>query len=167
MRIVKKGVALILVLTLVLGLMPVLAMADDEPSIVLKPDAQFVKAGDSFQVDVYLKAGSSAMSVAGMELYFTYDESKVSVAVDEATYSYFTKAGKVNQWSLETGVETKGLIVVAGATANSLVYLTPIPDEEILLGSLNFQALSDITTGTIEFGLNQDFSQGNKYGLEQ
>lgn len=165
MRIVKKGVALILVLTLVLGLMPVLAMADDEPSIVLKPDAQFVKAGDSFQVDVYLKAGSSAMSVAGMELYFTYDESKVSVAVDEATYSYFTKAGKVNQWSLETGVETKGLIVVAGATANSLVYLTPIPDEEILLGSLNFQALSDITTGTIEFGLNQDFSQGNKYGL--
>lgn len=165
MRIVKKGVALILVLTLVLGLMPVLAMADDEPSIVLKPDAQFVKAGDSFQVDVYLKAGSSAMSVAGMELYFTYDESKVSVAVDEATYSYFTKAGKVNQWSLETGVETKGLIVVAGATANSLVYLTPDPDEEILLGSLNFQALSDITTGTIEFGLNQDFSQGNKYGL--
>lgn len=165
MRIVKKGVALILVLTLVLGLMPVLAMADDEPSIVLKPDAQFVKAGDSFQVDVYLKAGSSAMSVAGMELYFTYDESKVSVAVDEATYSYFTKAGKVNQWSLETGVETKGLIVVAGATANSLVYLTPNPDEEILLGSLNFQALSDITTGTIEFGLNQDFSQGNKYGL--
>lgn len=165
MRIFKKGIALILVLTLVLGLMPVLAMADDEPSIVLKPDAQFVKAGDSFQVDVYLKAGSSAMSVAGMELYFTYDESKVSVAVDEATYSYFTKAGKVNQWSLETGVETKGLIVVAGATANSLVYLTPDPDEEILLGSLNFQALSDITTGTIEFGLNQDFSQGNKYGL--
>ena len=165
MRIFKKGIALILVLTLVLGLMPVLAMADDEPSIVLKPTAQFVKAGDSFQVEVYLKAGSSAMSVAGMELYFTYDESKVSVAVDENTYSYFTKAGKVNQWSLETGVTTKGLVVVAGATANSLVYLIPQPDEEILLGSLNFQALSEISTGTIEFGLNQDFSQGNKYGL--
>lgn len=165
MRIFKKGIALILVLTLVLGLMPVLAMADDEPSIVLKPTAQFVKAGDSFQVEVYLKAGSSAMSVAGMELYFTYDESKVSVAVDEATYSYFSKAGKVNQWSLETGVTTKGLVVVAGATANSMVYLTPNPDEEILLGSLNFQALSEISTGTMEFGLNQDFSQGNRYGL--
>lgn len=165
MRIVKKGIALILVLTFVFGMMPVASMADDEPSILLKPTDQFVKAGDSFKVQVFLKAGSSAMSVAGIELYFTYDDSKVSVAVDQSTYSYFSKEGKVNQWSLETGVETKGLVVVAGATANKLVYLTPNPDEEILLGSLNFQAIDDVVPGTMEFGLNQDFSEGNKYGL--
>ena len=162
MKIVRKGLAVLLTLVMLVGTLPMYALAADSPQIVLEPKSEAVSPGNDYSVDVYFKAGNSEVALAGIELYFVYDNMRLQPKA--LAFKRNSQNDYINEWSFTTGKNTPGLITVAGGTAE--LYVEVSAGESVLLGTLNFEVTETAPGGIVQVGLNQDFTADNPYGLE-
>ena len=162
MKIVRKGLAVLLTLVMLVGTLPMYALAADSPQIVLEPKSEAVSPGNDYSVDVYFKAGNSEVALAGIELYFVYDNMRLQPKA--LAFKRNSQNDYINEWSFTTGKNTPGLITVAGGTAE--LYVEVSAGESVLLGTLNFEVTETAPGGIAQVGLNQDFTADNPYGLE-
>ena len=116
MKIIRKGLAVLLTLVMLVGALPMYALAADSPRIVLEPQKETVSPGDEYSVKVYFEAGNSEVSLAGIELYFTYDKDRLT---PDSLFAFDRDPSNryLMNWSMEVGTKTPGLITIAGGTA--------------------------------------------------
>ena len=165
MRTVRKGLAMLLTLVMLLGVLPTYALAADNPRIVFESSSGTLSPGDLYSVDVYFEAGDSAVALAAFQLYFLYDPQKIKPDADLENYTYaeydLPSTGAISRWNVEIGSNRPSIVAVAAATSTAFVKVNAA--ERAKLGTLNFRVLDDCPAGEIRVGLHQDFSADNPY----
>ena len=102
MKMTKRVLALLLACVLLIGVLPAYAgAAGTQPSIVFQPTSTAIEAGSTYNVEVYFQASDTEVSLAALELYFTYDPEQLSPA--EFAFDINYNNNSLKRWSITEG----------------------------------------------------------------
>lgn len=153
----KKAICLLLAFVLVLGLVPVAALATETPNIVLSVDKTSVAAGEDIVLTVSL---DKAIEAIGFAEFFVYYDSAVfeRKTLENGTAIPGTAVSKVSKDAKDPAVPT--MMKISISTAN----LTDVAAEPGVIGTITFTALQDIAESTATgFSILVDLCVNNSY----